>query len=103
MRIILRNFAEVNFKRYFYGENEQKQSGQEGPGDVDFIPTGHQKLTKRNSKAIFTFRCQCRDGDSIIIKMQIASSLINGWRRLPREDYFKGRSSEWDISRKEWE
>ena len=40
--------------------------------DVDFIPTGHQKLTKRNSKAMFTFRCQCRDGDSIIIKMQIA-------------------------------
>ena len=71
--------------------------------DVDFIPTGHQKLTKRNSKAIFTFRCQCRDGDSIIIKMQIASSLINEWRRLPREDYFKGPSSEWDISRKEWE
>lgn len=71
--------------------------------DVDFIPTGHQKLTKRNSKAIFTFRCQCRDGDSIIIKMQIASSLINGWRRLPMEDYFKGPSSEWDISRKEWE
>ena len=71
--------------------------------DVDFIPTGHQKLTKRNSKAIFTFRCQCRDGESIIIKMQIASSLINEWRRLPREDYFKGPSSEWDISRKEWE
>ncbi len=71
--------------------------------DVDFIPTGHQKLTKRNSKAMFTFRCQCRDGDSIIIKMQIASNLINEWRRLPREDYFKGRSSEWDISRKEWE
>ena len=71
--------------------------------DLDFIPTGHQKLTKRNSKAIFTFRCQCRDGDSIIIKMQIASSLINEWRRLPREDYFKGPSSEWDISRKEWE
>lgn len=71
--------------------------------DVDFIPTGHQKLTKRNSKAMFTFRCQCRDGESIIIKMQIASSLINGWGRLPREDYFKGRSSEWDISRKEWE
>lgn len=71
--------------------------------DVDFIPTGHQKLTKRNSKAIFTFRCQCRDGDSIIIKMQIASNLINEWRRLPREDYFKGPSSEWDISRKEWE
>lgn len=71
--------------------------------DVDFIPTGHQKLTERNSKAMFTFRCQCRDGDSIIIKMQIASSLINGWRRLPREDYFKGPSSEWDISRKEWE
>ena len=71
--------------------------------DVDFIPTGHQKLTKRNSKAMFTFRCQCRDGESIIIKMQIASSLINEWRRLPREDYFKGRSSEWDISRKEWE
>ena len=71
--------------------------------DVDFIPTGHQKLTKRNSKAIFTFRCQCRDGESIIIKMQIASSLINGWRRLPMEDYFKGPSSEWDISRKEWE
>lgn len=71
--------------------------------DLDFIPTGHQKLTKRNSKAIFTFRCQCRDGDSIIIKMQIASNLINEWRRLPREDYFKGPSSEWDISRKEWE
>ena len=71
--------------------------------DVDFIPTGHQKLTKRNSKAMFTFRCQCRDGDSIIIKMQIASSIINGWRHLPREDYFKGPSSEWDISRKEWE
>lgn len=71
--------------------------------DVDFIPTEHQKLTKRNSKAIFTFRCQCRDGDSIIIKMQIASSLINGWRHLPREDYFKAPSSEWDISRKEWE
>ena len=71
--------------------------------DVDFIPTGHQKLTERNSKAIFTFRCQCREGESIIIKMQIASSLINGWRHLPREDYFKGRSSEWDISRKEWE
>lgn len=71
--------------------------------DVDFIPTGHQKLTKRNSKAIFTFRCQCRDGESIIIKMQIASRLINEWRRLPREDYFKGPSSEWDISRKEWE
>lgn len=71
--------------------------------DVDFIPTGHQKLTKRNSKAMFTFRCQCRDGDSIIIKMQNASSLINEWRRLPREDYFKGPSSEWDISRKEWE
>ena len=71
--------------------------------DVDFIPTGHQKLTKRNSKAIFTFRCQCRDGESIIIKMQIASNLINEWRRLPREDYFKGPSSEWDISRKEWE
>ena len=71
--------------------------------DVDFIQTGHQKLTKRNSKAMFTFRCQCRDGESIIIKMQIASSLINGWRHLPREDYFKGRSSEWDISRKEWE
>ena len=71
--------------------------------DLDFIPTGHQKLTKRNSKAIFTFRCQCRDGDSIIIKMQISSSLTNGWRRLPREDYFKGPSSEWDISRKEWE
>lgn len=71
--------------------------------DVDFIPTGHQKLTKRNSKAIFTFRCQCRDGERIIIKMQIASSIINGWRRLPREDYFKGPSSEWDISRKEWE
>ena len=71
--------------------------------DVDFIPTGHQKLTKRNSKAMFTFRCQCRDGESIIIKMQIASSLINGWGRLPREDYFKGPSSEWDISRKEWE
>ena len=71
--------------------------------DVDFIPTGHQKLTKRNSKAIFTFRCQCRDGESIIIKMQIASSLINEWRPLPREDYFKGPSSEWDISRKEWE
>lgn len=71
--------------------------------DIDFIPTGHQKLIKRNSKAIFTFRCQCRDGDSIIIKMQIASSLINGWRRLPMEDYFKGPSSEWDISRKEWE
>ena len=71
--------------------------------DLDFIPTGHQKLTKRNSKAIFTFRCQCRDGESIIIKMQIASNLINEWRRLPREDYFKGPSSEWDISRKEWE
>ena len=71
--------------------------------DVDFISTGHQKLTKRDSKAMFTFRCQCRDGESIIIKMQIASSLINEWRRLPREDYFKGRSSEWDISRKEWE
>ena len=71
--------------------------------DLDFIPTGHQKLTKRNSKAMFTFRCQCRDGDSSIIKMQIASSLINEWRRLPREDYFKGPSSEWDISRKEWE
>lgn len=71
--------------------------------DVDFIPTGHQKLTKRNSKAIFTFRCQCRDGESIIIKMQIASNLINEWRRLPREDYFKAPSSEWDISRKEWE
>ena len=71
--------------------------------DVDFIPTEHQKLTERNSKAIFTFRCQCRDGESIIIKMQIASSLINGWRRLPRDDYFKGPSSEWDISRKEWE
>ena len=71
--------------------------------DVDFISTGHQKLTERNSKAIFTFRCQCRDGESIIIKMQIASNLINWWRRLPREDYFKGRSSEWDISRKEWE
>ena len=71
--------------------------------DVDFIPTGHQKLTERNSKAIFTFRCQCRDGESIIIKMQIASSLINGWRHLPREDYFKAPSSEWDISRKEWE
>ena len=71
--------------------------------DVDFIPTGHQKLTKRNSKAMFTFRCQCRDGESIIIKMQIASSIINEWRRLPREDYFKGPSSEWDISRKEWE
>ena len=71
--------------------------------DVDFIPTGHQKLTERHSKAIFTFRCQCRDGESIIIKMQIASSLINGWRRLPMEDYFKGPSSEWDISRKEWE
>jgi len=71
--------------------------------DVDFIPAGHQKLTKRKSKAIFTFRCQCRDGESIIIKMQIASSLINGWRHLPREDYFKGPSSEWDISRKEWE
>jgi len=71
--------------------------------DFDFIPTGHQKLTKRNSMATFTFRCQCRDGESIIIKMQIASSLINGWRHLPREDYFKGPSSEWDISRKEWE
>ena len=71
--------------------------------DLDFIPTGHQKLTKRNSKAIFTFRCQCRDGESIIIKMQIASNLINEWRRLPREDYFKGPSSEWDLSRKEWE
>jgi hypothetical protein len=71
--------------------------------DVDFIPTGHQKLTKRNSKAIFTFRCQCRDGESIIIKMQIASNLINEWRHLPREDYFKVPSSEWDISRKEWE
>lgn len=67
--------------------------------DVDFIPKGHLRYTDGNRKVVFDFSCRCRDGSTVIIKMQFTDSLLNESRR----GYLRGHSSEWDISRLEWE
>lgn len=67
--------------------------------DVDFIPTGHLRFTDGDRRAVFDFSCRCSDGSIVIIKMRFKTSLLNESRR----GYFRGCSSECDISRLELE